>query len=254
MFSSILTIARYSLLEAVRGKIIWIVTALLILSVLLAMFISQTALTETRESQAVLMAGFLRLTSVLVMIFFVVSSMARDFQDKSIELLFAISIPRYQVFLGKFAGYSLLALTIGMLYATILFFYAEAAAVLIWSLSLYCELCIVALLSLIFILSLENVALSLMASIGIYSLMRFMPAIQSMGEGPLQEGVFNQLINGLLDLIGFFLPRLDHFAQSGWLQSASASGVDVLSFMIEFMLFVILFAAVGIIDLKRKAI
>lgn len=254
MFSSIFTIARYSLLEAVRGKIIWIVTALLILSVLLSLFISQTALTETAESQAALMAGFLRLTSILVMIFFVVSSVARDFQDKSIELLFAISIPRYQVFLGKFVGFSLLALVIGILYATVLFFYVEPTAVLIWSFSLYCELSIVALLSLIFILSLENVALSLMASIGIYSLMRFMPAIQSMGEGPLQEGLLNQFINGLLDLIGIFLPRLDYFAQSGWLVSASPSGSDVVSFLVEFILFVILFSVVGIIDLKRKAI
>lgn len=254
MFSSIFTIARYSLLEAVRGKIIWIVTALLILSVLFSLFISQTALTETAESQAALMAGFLRMASMLVMIFFVIASVARDFQDKSIELLFAISIPRYQVFLGKFTGFSLLAFLISSLYAVVLFIYADTNAVLIWSLSLWCELSIVALLSLIFILSLENVALSLMASIGVYALMRLMPAIQSMGEGPLQDGVFNQFMNAFLDLIGMFLPRLDHFTQSAWLMVSAPGFDDVASFLIEFILFVILFSVVGIIDLKRKAI
>lgn len=254
MFSSVFTIARYSLIEAVRGKIIWIIAALLILAVLLSLFISQTALTETRESEVSLMAGFLRLSSMLVMIFFVVSSVARDFQDKSIELLFAISMPRYQVFLGKFFGFSLLALSVSVIYTCLLMFYAEPSAVLIWSFSLWCELSLVALLSLIFILSLENVALSLMASIGIYTLMRFMPAIQSMGEGPLQNNLFNQFINWLLDLIGIFLPRLDHFTQSSWLAGVSPSASDVLTFLIEFTLFVFLFALVGIIDLKRKAI
>ena len=148
MQTSVFTIARYSLLEAIRGKIIWIISTLLILSVLLSLFISQTALTETQESQVALMAGFLRLSSMLVMIFFVVSSVARDFQDKSIELIFAVSIPRYQVFLGKFFGFSLLAFLVSILYTGVLFFYADASAVLIWSLSLWCELSLVALLSL----------------------------------------------------------------------------------------------------------
>lgn len=254
MFSSILTIARFSLLEAVRGKIIWIVAGLMLLAVLLSLFISQTALTETSDSQIVLMAGFLRLSFVLVMIFFVVSSVARDFQDKSIELLFAIDMPRYQIFLGKFVGFSLLGFVVSVLAAIVFSFYADFSAALIWSLSLWCELSIVSLLSLIFILSLENVAVSLMASIGVYSLMRFMPAIQSMGEGPFQDGMFNQVINALLDFIGFVLPRLDHFTQSSWLLTNAPLSGNTLNFLIEFVLFVVLFSLVGIIDLKRKTI
>lgn len=254
MFSSILTIARFSLLEAVRGKIIWIVAVLMLLAVLLSLFISQTALTETSDSQIVLMAGFLRLSFVLVIIFFVVSSIARDFQDKSIELLFAIDMPRYQIFLGKFVGFSLLAFVISVFSAIMFSFYADISAVLIWSSSLWCELSIVSLLSLIFILSLENVAVSLMASIGVYALMRFMPAIQSMGDGPFQNGIFNQLINALLDLIGFVLPRLDHFTQSSWLLMNASLSSNTLNFVIEFVLFLILFSLVGIIDLKRKTI
>lgn len=254
MISSIFTIARYNLLEAICGKIIWIVTALLILSVLISLFISQTALTETRESQVALMAGFLRLTSMLVMMFFVVSSVARDFQDKSIELLFAIAMPRCQIFLGKFVGFSLLAFCIAGLYAVVLSFYADISATLIWSLSLWCELSLVALLSLIFILSLENVAVSLMASLGVYSLMRFMPAIQSMGEGPFQDSVFNQFVNSLLDFIGLLLPDLDHFTQSSWLVFSDPTSSDVFTFLTEFVLFIILFSLVGVIDLKRKTI
>jgi len=254
MFSSVITISRYSLIEAVRGKIVWVIASLIIFAVLLAQFISQTALTETSQSQVVLMAGFLRITSVLVVIFFVISSVARDFQDKSIELLFAIAIPRYQVFIGKFIGFSLLALLISVLYATVLLFFTDAASALIWSLSLFCELSIVALLSLIFILSLENVALSLMSSIGIYSLMRLMPAIQSMGEGPFQDSLFNQFINQLIDIIGLFLPRLDHFTQSGWLSMAEIPVAVIISYLIEYILFVVFFSLVGVIDLKRKAI
>ena len=254
MFSSVITISRYSLIEAVRGKILWIITALIILAVLMAQFISQTALTETSESQLVLMSGFLRLTTVLVMIFFVISSVSRDFQDKSIELLFAIAMPRYQVFIGKFLGFSFLAFLISALYCVLMLFFADATSVIIWALSLYCELSLIALLSLIFILSLENVALSLMSSIGIYSLMRLMPAIQSMGEGPFQGGLFNQFINKLIDIIGLFLPRLDHFTQSGWLTMSEIPSAVIISYLTEYILFVAFFSLVGVIDLKRKAI
>lgn len=254
MYSSILTISRYSLLEAIRGKVFWIVTSLLILSLLLSLFISQTALTETRESQVALMAGFLRLSSVFVMIFFVVSSVAREFQDKSIELIFSIAMPRYQIFFGKLIGFSLIAFVIVILYGFALLFYSDVSAVLIWSLSFWCELSLVALLSLIFILSLENVALSLISSIGVYALMRFMPAIQSMGDGPFQDGLFNKFINVFLDLISLLIPRLDNFAQSSWLAVSAPTTTDVIGFVIEFVLFIILFSLVGIIDLKRKTI
>lgn len=250
----IVTIAHSNLLEAIRGKVIWVVAGLLFISVMLSFFISQTALTETRESQVALMAGFLRITSVMVMIFFVVSSVARDFQDKSIELLFAISIPRYHVFIGKFLGFSLLALVISLFYLAGLLFYADAYPVIIWALSFWCELTLVALLSLIFILSLENVALSLMSSLGVYVLMRLMPAIQSMGDGPFQDNLFNQVMNKFLDFIDLLLPRLDHFSQSSWLVSGAVSVTDMVYFLSEFLLFVALFVLVGVIDLKRKEI
>lgn len=254
MFSSVLTIARYSLLEAIRGKIIWIIASMLILSLMLSFFVGQTALTETRETQVTLMAGVLRLSSVMVMIFFVVSSIARDFQDKSVELLFSISIPRYQVFIGKFAGFSLVAMIAAIIFSFGLLFYSEPESILIWSFSLWCELTLVALISLIFILSLENVAVSLVASIGSYGLMRLMPAIQSMGDGPFQDSLFNQLINKLIDIIDLLLPRLDHFAQSQWLASSSTQSIDVIYFFLEFALFTSFFVLVGVIDLKRKAI
>jgi len=254
MFSSILTISRFSLIEAIRGKIIWIIAALMIMAMMLSLFVSQAALTETRESQVALMAGFLRISSILVMIFFVVSSIARDFQDKSIELLFAVSIPRYQVFIGKFFGFSLLSFLISGFYFFIFLFFSEAEAAFIWSVSFWFELSLMALLSLIFILSLENVALSLMISLGIYVLMRLMPAIQSMGEGPMQDGLFNQFINSMIDIIALFLPRLDLFSQSSWLIVNEISGIDIISFLIEFMLYVTFFILVGVFDLKRKSI
>ena len=250
----VLTIARFSLLEAVRGKIIWIMVSLLLLSLMLSLFIGETTLTETRETQVALMAGFLRLSSVMVIIFFVVSSISRDFQDKSVELLFSISMPRYQVFLGKFFGFGLVALSAAIIFSAGLIFYSDISVVLFWALSLWCELTLVALISLIFILSLEHVAMSLVASIGAYALMRFMPAIQSMGDGPFQDSVFNQLMNKILDLIDLLLPRLDHFAQSSWLVKGAAAEIDVVYFLLEFVLFVCLFVVVGVIDLKRKAI
>lgn len=250
----VVTIAHYSLLEAIRGKIIWIIASLLFIAILLSIFIGQTALTETLESQVALMSGFLRLSSVVVIIFFVISSIARDFQDKSIELLFAVSMPRYQVFLGKLFGFSLLAALISIIFGIGLMYFSDVVAVLIWSLSLWCELTLVALISLLLILSLENIAISLVVSVGAYLLMRIMPAIQSMGDGPFQDNLFNQFVNTLLDIIDFLLPRLDHFSQSSWLVSGSAGGAEIMIFILEFVLFVSLFILLGVIDLKRKEI
>ncbi|MDH5516906.1 MAG: hypothetical protein OEY36_03675 [Gammaproteobacteria bacterium] len=254
MASSIITIARFSLLEAMRGKILWFVMLLLLLALSFSLFISQAALTETRESEAAIIAGFLRLASILMMIFFVVASIARDFQDKSIELLFSVNIPRNQVFLGKFAGFSALAFVIAGIFFCGLLWFANSYSVFIWSLSLWCELTLMALIALVFILSLENVTLSLLASIGIYGLMRFMPAIQSIGDGPFQGGLFNRVINSVLDSIDFILPRLEHFSQSSWLVYGGPEATTIISFGVEFLLFCTLLCLAGIIELKRKSL
>ncbi|MDH5394530.1 MAG: hypothetical protein OEY11_15200, partial [Gammaproteobacteria bacterium] len=160
----------------------------------------------------------------------------------------------YQVFLGKFLGFSMLAFFISFIFFTSLVLFAEPVSVLIWSLSLWCELSLVALIALLFILSLQNIALSLMASISVYSLMRFMPSIQSMGDGPFQDSVMNRGMNAALDVIDLVLPRLDHFAQSSWLVYGRPDMSVLVSLLIEFILFVSLFVVVGVIDLKRKPI
>lgn len=254
MMAPVFTIARFSFVEAVRGKIIWLVFALLLLTLSISLFISQMALTETRESEVALMSGFLRLSSVLIIIFFVVASIARDFQDKSIELLFSVNMPRYQVFMGKFLGFSIVALITASIFFFGLVFFANSYSVLLWSISLWCELTLVALVALLFIFSLQNVTLSLIASISVYSLMRFMPAIQSMGDGPFQHSLLNKGINSVVDIIDLILPRLDQFSQSSWLVYGGPELSSVVSFSIEFVLFVGVFTLVAIIDLRRKSI
>ena len=73
----IVVIARFVLLEALRGGLPWLGLACVGASVGLATFLAQVALTETRELQAAAAAALLRATGAFLIGAHVATSVAR---------------------------------------------------------------------------------------------------------------------------------------------------------------------------------
>ena len=133
------SLARLTLLEAVRNRLLWLIAAAIVIAFGFAQFLNQIAITETREIQAALLAAFLRISAVFVVVAFVITSTVREFNDKVTELLLSLPMRRTSYFLGKFAGYALVGAILAPLCALPLALFAHPGGLAAWTVSLISE-------------------------------------------------------------------------------------------------------------------
>src|SRR2546427_9668047 len=86
-------LARFVLLEARRGGLPWLAGASIALSLGLAAFLSQVALTERLHLQAALVAALLRARAVVLLAAHVSASVPREINDKGPALLLSLPPP-----------------------------------------------------------------------------------------------------------------------------------------------------------------
>jgi len=251
MTKIIFTLARFSLLEAIRTRTGWLALALLGIGAGLAWLTGQVAITETQEIQAVLTASFLRFAAVFLLIAFVATAQAREAADKSIDLLLSLPTPRSAYYLGKLLGYLgagwLLAAMFGFFMMLLVPAYNTAA----WAFSLGLELSIVAAATLFFATTLTQTQAALAAALGFYLLSRSISAFRLIGGSAIldDQSRSHAVIQWLMEAIAAVLPRLDLFTQSAWLTSTPG---PLTSIAIQAVIYVGLLATAGLIDFYRK--
>jgi ABC-type transport system involved in multi-copper enzyme maturation permease subunit len=248
------SLARFTLLEAVRNRLLWLVAATIVIAFGLAQFLSQVAITETREIQAALLAAFLRIAAAFVVVTFVITSTVREFNDKVTELLLSLPARRASYFLGKFAGYALVSAVLALLCALPLALFAHPGGVAAWAVSLVCELLILTAVSLFCVLSLTQVVPAFAAVAGFYLLSRSMAAMQLIASGALQDPTtIDRVINAIVKLIALALPALDRMTQTTWLLENSAPSAATLGALLgQSAVYVVLIGAAALFDLYRK--
>ena len=99
-------------------------------------FIGDLAITEHRITQAAILAAFLRMSAVVIVTLFVVSSSVRELQDKTLEMILAMPIHRSSYYLGKMAGFIQVTIIVAVIFSGLLLLYASPEQVLIWGVSL----------------------------------------------------------------------------------------------------------------------
>src|SRR5690349_24038809 len=142
------SLARTTLHEAVRNRLVWLTVVIVVIAFGLAQFLNQVAITESREIQTALLAAPLRVAAVFMVAVFVITSMVRESNDKVTELLLSLPVPRSAYFFGKLAGYSMVCVILAVLSALPLALFANAQGLVVWTVSLICELLIVTATSL----------------------------------------------------------------------------------------------------------
>ncbi|MGB5082480.1 MAG: ABC transporter permease [Burkholderiales bacterium] len=247
------SLARVTVLEAVRNRLLWLAAVVIVIAFGLAQFLNQVAITESREIQTALLAAPLRAAAVFITAVFVITSVVRELNDKVTELLLALPAPRSSYFLGKFAGYAALALILALLSAAPLALFADSAGLALWTVSLLCELLIVTAMSLFCVLSFAQVVPAFAAVAGFYLLSRSMAAIQIIAGASLQAPTLTDRAVGLLvDSIALVLPSLDAMTQTSWLLGP-APGVNALaSTLAQTVIYLALICAAALFDLYRK--
>lgn len=248
-----LTIARYTLLEALRNRLLWLLLLAAAGAVAVSGFLHELALTESRQLQAAVLGAVLRLTAVFLVATFVITSMAREASDKGLELLLALPMPRAVYLAGKLAGFGALAVLPAVLFGTLGLCVAPPAQAALWAFSLLCECWIVAAFSVLCMLTLSQVLPALSTALGFYLLARMIGALQLLGHGGSgANGTGQQALNAGIDLLALLLPHLDRFTRSDWLVYHSGSGAEALGVAAQTAIYVALLAAAALFDLHRK--
>lgn len=249
------TIARYTLLEALRNRLLWLLLVVALGAVGLSGFLNELALTESRQLQAALLGALLRVAAVFLIATFVITSMVREANDKGLELLMALPLPRAVYLLGKLAGFAALAVLPAMLFGALALFFAPPSQAALWAVSLLCECWIVAAFSLLCVLTLSQVLPALAAAFAFYLLARAIGTLQLLGHGAsTAHSAGQQALGTAIDGLSLLLPHLDRFTRSDWLVYHDGSAVDLLAIAAQTAIYVALMAAAGLFDLYRKQI
>jgi ABC-type transport system involved in multi-copper enzyme maturation permease subunit len=244
-------IARFALLEALRSGLPWLALGCVAASVGFAAFLAQVALTETRELQAAAAAAMLRISAVFLIGTHVVASVAREANERGLELALALPISRSAYYAGKLTGFACAAALLATSFALPLFLWSAPGPLALWALSLAAEAALVAAMGLFFSAAVTQVVPAIAATAGLYLLARSVSAIQAIASGPLAQGHESPL-RGIVDALALLLPRLDQATRTEWLVYGLPPAGEPLAALAGLAIYFALLAAAGLFDFSRR--
>jgi Cu-processing system permease protein len=249
-----LTIARTTWTETRRSRVATVCVLAMAAAAGMALFLSQVAIAEVRETQATLAGTLLRATAVFITATFVVSAIVRELQERVVELILSRPVSRSTYVLGKVAGFSVAcaALCLALFFAAALVSLPMAAAA--WSASLFVELLVVACASVFCSLALGQFVASLATVAGAYLLSRSISALGAVAASPLarEPGWVDHVMQGVAVSLDAILPPLDRMADSAWLASGPPAMQDWLAPLAQSAVFAALLVAGTLVDFYRK--
>jgi ABC-type transport system involved in multi-copper enzyme maturation permease subunit len=248
-----LTVARYTLVEALRSGLPMLAAFSLAAVLGVAGFLSQVAITEAAALQVSTAAALLRVCAMFLLAAHVVASVAREANDKALELALAQPISRSAYYLGKLLGFACAGILLATLFAFPLLAWAKPAALAAWWLSLAVETALVAAAALFFASVLAQTVAALAAVAGLYLLGRSMAAIQAIAGSPLAgDSPLAHAARWSVDALALLLPRLDSVTRGDWLLYGAPAAGDLARALLGLTLYLALLASAGLFDFNRR--
>jgi len=247
-------VARYTLLEAWRNRLLLLVVVAVALLTLLSVFARELAVTESVRLQTAILASTLRVASVFLITLHILSGLTREFNDKFLELMLSLDLPRPAYLMGKFLGFVIVALAVAGIATIPVAVLAPADAALAWGFSLALELLIITALSVFCITTFTQLLPAAAFVTAFYLLARSITAIQLMSASSLLGAdELGQKAGAMLaDALAFALPRMDAFAQTAWLVNDAGAQPALLNMLLQTGVYVGLLLAAAMFDLYRK--
>lgn len=254
MWRKIGTIARYTVLEAVRGRLLALLGIVVLGAWLLGKLAGAAAVTESAAITTAFLAACLRGAGVFLIALFVASSVARELADKGADLVLSLAVPRYVYYSGKILGYALVASIGAAVFGAVMAFHAPPAQAALWAASLYCEMLIIVALGLLCMFTFSQVTAALSAVAAFYILARVIDAIQLMGHGPLvdPDAWSQKIMVAAVDGLAYLLPELYRYTPSQWLVYEEGSATALAPILAQTAIYVTVLIGAGLFDLYRK--
>src|SRR5438132_12039650 len=158
-----------------------------------------------------------------------------------------------RLFFWKVAGYAMLVSILAVLSALPLAPFANFQGLVLWTVSLVCELLIVTAMSLFCVLSFAQVVPAFAVVAGFYLLSRSMAAMQIIAGAALQDPTLtDRMVNAVVELIALLLPALDGMTQTTWLLGSPPGAGALWAILAQTALYLALIGAAALFDLYRK--
>jgi len=254
MFNQILTISRFTIIESLRNRFLLLTFLVIAISFSLVEFIGDLAITEHRVTQVAILAAFLRMSAVVIITLFVVSSTVRELHDKTLEMILAMPIQRGSYYLGKLFGYFYIAAIVSVIFAVLLLVYADPEQVVIWTISLFFELVLVVALSLVMLFTFNQVPSALTGVFIIYGASRIVTSIFLMSKFPIiaHTSTAQKFMDGIVEVMTWLLPDLHRFTQTEWLTYNTAEWSTLLPLFGQTMIYLVFLSFIALFDFYRK--
>ena len=254
MYKQIFTISKFTIIESLRNRLLWLSLLVVAISFALVEFIGDLAITEHRVTQVAVLAAFLRISAVVITTMFVVPSTIRELQDKTLEMILAMSIHRASYFLGKLLGFMQIAFIVAFIFSAMLLLYASPDQVFIWGMSLVFELVLVAALGLVMLFTFNQIPAAIAGVFIIYAAARTATSVYLMAKYPIiaPTSFAQKFMDGFVELLTWLLPDLHRFTQTGWLAYNTASLDQLLPVMGQTIIYLVLLSAIALFDFYRK--
>ena len=245
---------QYILKAALRDRLFLSFIVLLGVGVSLSMFLGSSAITETDEFSLIFAGSGLRLATNLTLILFVVFYMRRAFESRDIEYLLSRPITKLQFLLSHFTAFVFIAFIASVLVMLVVAFMPSQVThtpIILWGVSLWLELSIVATVALFFSLILSSAVTSSMAVIAFYVLARLIGDILGIIEAGVSGGV-SVFLEKLMFIISVIIPRFDLLAQSAWLLYPIPDDINLPLIFGQGVIFMGLIVSAAYMDLNKK--
>jgi len=252
----ITTIGKYTAIEAVRTRVP--LMALLVLAVLLgaSFFIRELAVTEATRFQIGFYATAARLCAVFMISLYVLASITREFNDKGLDVLLALDVPRSHYICGKLAGFMLTALAVAVIFSLPLWVLAPGAAAWLWTASLVVELALIVALSLFCIVTFNQLLPAAGFVAAFYLLARSLTAMRLMSAHPVagQDTLSHQVTGILVEGLAYLMPALDRWTETAWLVNTTPEAGILLVIVLQGMVYLTLLTAATLFDFHRRSL
>ena len=248
-----ITVAYYTLVEALRSGLPWLAAACVLGVLGLSGFLSQVAIADAAALQASAAGALLRAGAVFLIAAHVVASVSREANDKGLELALALPVSRSAYFIGKLCGFGCAGAMLATFFALPLLIWSKPMDLAAWWLSLAAETGLVAAAALFFASAMAQSVAALAATAGLYLLGRSMTAIQAIASAP-QAGDSLPAVAArwFVDALALLLPRLDAATRSDWLLYGAPEAGVFAGALSGLALHVLLLAAAGLFDISRR--
>jgi len=248
------SIAYYTLLEARRTRLPLLLAVALLLVLALGFFVSELAVIESERLRVSFYAAGARFAGVFIVSAHVLGSITREFNDKGIDALLALDLPRPHYILGKLSGFLAIAVMVAAICCLPLMFQVSASALLQWGVALALELSVVAAFSLFGVMAFGQFIPAAALVLAFYLLARSLTAIQLISAHPLSGAatLSHEMGRWMVDALTWVMPALDRWPQTAWLVDAPAPWPFFATVLTQALLYIVLLTGAAMVDFQRR--